>query len=191
MTTTATQMKPAPINGIDVEALSGVVRDVTADPAKGLVEFRVNSAWMGQTRSRTTVDAYRIGGQEVRRHFSVDADEPFELLGTNRAANPQELLMSAFNACIMVGYVVGASCEGITLDSLAIETRGTLDLRGFLGIDAQVPAGYEAIQVTVRIKGDGTAAQFAKIHDTVRRTSPNWFNITRPVRVDAELVVEA
>jgi uncharacterized OsmC-like protein len=190
MTTTATQMKPAPINGIDVEALSGVVRDVAADPAKGMVDFRVSSAWMGQTRSRHTVDAYRIGGQEVRRHFTVDADEPFELLGTNGAANPQELLMTALNACIMVGYVVGASCEGITLASLAVETRGTLDLRGFLGIDAQVRPGYESVQVTVRIKGDGTRAQFEKIHDTVRRTSPNYFNLTRPIRVDTELVVE-
>lgn len=190
MTTTATKMKSAPINGIDVEALSGVVRDVTADPAKGLVEFHVNSAWQGQTRSRTSVDACRIGGQEVRRHFTVDADEPLELLGTNGAPNPQELLMAALNACIMVGYVVGASCEGITLDALSVETRGTLDLRGFLGIDAAVRPGYESIQVTVRIKGDGTRAQFEKIHDTVRRTSPNYFNITRPVRVDAQLVVE-
>jgi uncharacterized OsmC-like protein len=189
--TTATKMKPAPMNGIDVEALSGVVRDVTADPAKGVVEFRVSSAWMGQTRSRTTVDAYRIGGKEVRRHFTVDADEPLELLGSNGAANPQELLMTAFNACIMVGYVVGASVEGIALDALTVETRGTLDLRGFLGIDAQVRPGYESIQVTVRIKGDGTRAQFEKIHDTVRRTSPNYFNVTRPVRVDAQLVVEA
>lgn len=188
--TTATKLKPAPLNGIDVEALSGVMRDISADSAKGLVEFHVNSAWQGQTRSRTTVDAYRIGGQEVRRHFTVDADEPLELLGTNGAPNPQELLMAALNACIMVGYVVGASCEGIALDALSIETRGTLDLRGFLGIDASVRPGYESIQVTVRIKGNGTRAQFEKIHDTVRRTSPNYFNVTRPVRVDAQLVVE-
>ena len=189
--TTATQLKPAPLNGIDVEALTGVVRDIAADPAKGIVEFRVTSAWQGQTRSRTTVDGYRIGGQAVKRHFAIDADEPFELLGTNGAPNPQELLMAAFNACIMVGYVVGAACEGIALDKVEIETRGSLDLRGFLGIDAAVRPGYEAIQVTVRLRGDGTAEQFAKIHDTVQRTSPNYFNVTRPVRVDAQLVVEA
>jgi len=192
--TTATQPKtqtPAPINGIDVEALHGVMRDVAAEPAKGMVEFHVTSAWQGQTRSRTTVDSYRIGGQEVRRRFAIDADEPFELLGTNGAPNPQELLMAAFNACIMVGYVVGAASEGITLDKVEIETRGTLDLRGFLGIDPAVRPGYEAIQVTVRMKGDGTPAQFETIHDTVRRTSPNYFNVSRPIRVDAQLVVEA
>jgi len=42
----------------------------------------------------------------------------------------------------------------------------------------------------VKIKGDGTAEQFAEIHDMVKKTSPNYFNVTRPISVDAELVVE-
>jgi hypothetical protein len=40
--------------------------------------------------------------------------------------------------------------------SLAIETDGDIDLRGFLGIDAAVPPGYENMGYTVRIKGSGT-----------------------------------
>jgi len=180
----------ANLNGIDVEALQAVVRDITADPAKGIVQFHVASAWQGQTRSRTTVESYRIGGQEVRRHFDIEADEPFELLGTNTAPNPQELLMSALNACIMVGYVVGAAVRGITLERVEIETQGELDLRGFLGIDAAVRAGYESIQYTVRMKGDGTPEQFRDIHQTVLATSPNYFNVSRPIRIDARLEVE-
>jgi hypothetical protein len=65
-----------------------------------------------------------------------------------------------------------------------------LDLRGFLGIADDVVPGYESIQYTVRIKGDGTPEQFREIHDTVIKTSPNYFNISRPVRIDADLVVE-
>ena len=178
------------VNGIDVQALRGVVREIERDPAKGIVEFRVRSQWRGQTRSETSVESYTIGGQNVARRFKISADEPFELLGENTAPNPQEILMTALNACVMVGYVVGAATRGIRLDKLELETRGQLDLRGFLGIDASVRPGYESIQVTVRIKGNGTRAQFEKIHDTVRRTSPNYFNVTRPVRVDAQLVVE-
>ncbi len=184
------QQNSVPVNGIDVEALQGVIRDIKSDPRKGMVEFRVKSAWMGQTRSRTTVDSYRIGGQKVSRHFEVTVDEPFELLGQNSAPNPQEMLMTALNACIMVGYVVGAAVNGITLERLSIETSGELDLRGFLGIDESVRPGYESIQYTVHIKGDGTAEQFQKIHETVCRTSPNYFNVSRPIRLDASLVVE-
>jgi uncharacterized OsmC-like protein len=174
-----------------VAALRALMREVAQDPAKGMVEFRVRSAWQGQTRSRTTVESYRIGGAEVKRRFEIEADEPFELLGTNTAPNPQELLMTALNACIMVGYVVGAAADGIALEQVEIETSGELDLRGFLGIDAAVPPGYESIRYRVTIKGDGSAEQFRKIHDTVVRTSPNYFNVARPIRIDAELVVES
>ena len=98
--------------------------------------------------------------------------------------------MTALNACIMVGYVAGASVKGIALEKVEIETAGELDLRGFLGIDAGVRPGYEAIRYTVRLKGNGTPEQFREIHETVMKTSPNYFNVSRPVRIDATLEVE-
>lgn len=177
------------INGLDVEALQAVIADVEQDPAKGVVEFRVNSAWKGQTRSETTVEAFTIGGVRVPRRFSVAVDEPLELLGENSAPNPQEMLMTALNACVMVGYVAGASVKGIRLDSIEIETHGELDLRGFLGIDPDVRPGYDKVHYTVRIKGDGTDADFREIHETVLKTSPNYFNVTRPIEVEATLEV--
>lgn len=188
MTPVAT--KGRQVNGLDVGALAEAMREIEQDPAKGRVEFRVRSRWKGQTRSRTSVESYTIGGQEVHRHFTIDADEPFELLGRNTAPNPQELLMAALNACITVGYVAGAARRGVTLERLEIETSGTLDLRGFLGLDPAVRPGYQAVRYTVRIKGDGTAEQFQEIHEAVTRTSPNYFNLAQPVPIDGQLVVE-
>ena len=134
------------VNGIDVDALHGVIEDVKKDPAKGIVEFKVKTNWKGQTRSQTSVDSYKLDGNEIKRRFTIDADEPLELLGENTAANPQELLMAALNACITVGYVAGAAVHGIALTKLEIETTGQLDLRGFLGLDPNVKAGYESLQ---------------------------------------------
>jgi uncharacterized OsmC-like protein len=178
------------VNGLEVDTLAEVIQAIAADPAKGQVEFQVRSQWKGQTRSRTSVESYTIGGQRVHRHFTIDADEPFELLGRNTAPNPQELLMTALNACITVGYVAAAAMKGITLDKVEIETSGALDLRGFLGIDPSIPAGDETIRYVVRIKGDATPEQFQAIHETVMKTSPNYFNLSRPVRLDARMVVE-
>lgn len=177
------------INGIDVAALGETVEAIAADPAKGAVAFRVNTAWQGQARSRSTIESYTIGGERVDRRFTLDVDEPFELFGENTSANPQEYLMTALNACIMVGYVAGAAVNGVRLDSVEIETEGELDLRGFLGIDPTVKPGYDNVRYTVRMKGDGTPEQFQAIHETVMKTSPNFFNVSQPVRIDAELVV--
>ena len=97
--------------------------------------------------------------------------------------------MAAFNACITVGYVAGAALKGITLDSLEIKTRGELDLRGFLGLSDSVPPGYQNVDYEVRIKGDGSAEDFAEIHETVMKTSPNYFNMSRPIRMNGTLSV--
>jgi uncharacterized OsmC-like protein len=185
-----TQTKSSVVNGIDVDALKKVVHDVAEDPAKGMVRFQVKSSWQGQTKSRATVESYHLGGAEVKRHFEIDVDEPLELLGQNTAPNPQEMLMTALNACIMVGYVAGAAMKGIRLEKVEIDTSGGLDLRGFLGIDPSVPPGYETISYTVTMKGDGTEADFREIHETVMKTSPNYFNIARPIRIDSRLVLE-
>jgi uncharacterized OsmC-like protein len=185
MTDTAT--KPNRTNGLDLDALNQVVESIGQDPANALVAFHVTTDWRGQTRSRSSVESYVVGGNEVPRSFTIDADEPEELLGSNIAPNPQELLMSAVNACMMVGYVAQASVRGITLESCTIETRGELDLRGFLGLSDDVPAGYRQLDYRVRIKGDGTAEQFEEIHQAVMRTSPNYFNLARPVRMNGVL----
>lgn len=177
------------VNGIDVDALQAVAEEIKANPAKGMVEFRVKSNWKGQTRSEATVESYTLGGEKINRTFKMMVDEPFELLGENTAPNPQEYLMTALNACVMVGYVAGAAIRGIRLESLELVTEGALDLRGFLGIDATVKPGYDRIRYTVRIKGNGTAEQFREIHETVLKTSPNYFNVTQPVAIDADLVI--
>lgn len=178
------------VNGLDVDALHSVIEEVKKDPAKGIVGFRVTSRWQGQTRSEASVESFRIGGQEVKRQFKINVDEPHELLGENTAPNPQELLMTALNACITVGYVAGAAVKGIALEKVEIETSGELDLRGFLGIDPNVKPGYESLRYIVRIKGNGTAEQFQQIHQNVIKTSPNYFNISQPIRLDGELRVE-
>lgn len=178
------------VNGLDLKALGEVVDAIQKDPSQAKVAFNVTTRWAGQTRTETVVDGYTIGGQRVTRTHKVVADEPFELLGGDSAPNPQELLMAALNACITVGYVAGASLQGITLERIEIRTRGELDLRGFLGLSDTVPAGYEQIEYEVRIKGDGTPEQFEAIHQTVLNTSPNYFNVSRPVSVKATLSVE-
>lgn len=171
------------VNGLDLDALDETVAAIKADPARGAVQFRVRTEWAGQTRSESRVESYTLGGERIDRNFTIVADEPTELLGANTAPNPQELLMSAVNACMTVGYVAQASVRGIALDSCVIEMQGELDLRGFLGLDDEVPPGYRRIHYTVSLDGNGTPEQFEEIHRAVMATSPNYFNMARPIEM--------
>ena len=178
------------INGIDLAALRGTIDAVRADPAAAQTRFAVATDWLGGTVSRTRVAGFEVGGRWVERTFEFVADEPHELCGTNTQPNPQEYLMGALNACMTVGYVAGAALYGVELTGLRIETEGYIDLRGFLGVSKAVPAGYDEIRYTVRIKGNGTPEQMRKIHELVMATSPNRFNLGQPIRLVADLVVE-
>jgi uncharacterized OsmC-like protein len=182
--------EPTVVNGINVDDLFALIEGVKRDAAKGKTSWRVTTTWQGAARSRAQVEGFGIGGERVPRRFSIDIDEPCELGGTNRFANPQEHLLAALNACMMVGYVAQCAVRGITLESLEIQTDGDIDLRGFLGIDPAVPPGYENLSYIVRIKGSGTKEEFAEIHEAVMATSPNFYNVSRAVVLKPTLVVE-
>jgi len=177
------------LKGLDLAALGEVVEAIEQDATQAQVGFDVITQWTGQTRTETMVEGFDLAGNRIARRHKIVADEPCELLGSDSAPNPQELLMVAFNACITVGYVAGAATRGITLNSLEIRTRGELDLRGFLGLSDEVSAGYESIDYEVRITGNGTPEQFEEIHQAVIATSPNYFNLSRPIRMNPTLSI--
>ena len=191
MTTSAQAVaKPTVINGLNVDDVQALIETVQRDPAEGQTKWKVSSAWQGGTHMRAQVESFHLGGEEYTRPFTIDIDEPEQIGGTNRHPNPQEHLIAALNACMMVGYVALSAMHGITLERLEIETEGDIDLRGFFGLDPNVAPGYESLRYTVRIKGDATEEQFAEIHKMVMATSPNFYNINRPVALDPTLVVE-
>ena len=178
------------VNGLDVDNLKTLIDTVKQEPAKGMTHWRVASAWQNQTKSRAQVECFVLGGETIRRRFSLDIDEPLELGGSNANANPQEYLIAALNACMIVGYTALCALQGIALEKLEITTEGDIDLRGFFGLDPAVPAGYRELQSRVVISADGSEEQLRKIHEMVLATSPNFHNITRAVRVAPELTIE-
>lgn len=193
MTTTtqpAAKTPAAPINGIDVAALRQTIDAIRQNPAQADTQWSMHSQWKGGTRTDHHVEGVSLGGQFVPRQFDIKIDEPCELLGTNQYANPQEYLMAALNACMMVGYTAVASVMGVKLTRLEVKTTGDIDLRGFLGIDESIAPGYEKLHQEVFIEGDGTPEQFAKMHEVVHRTSPNYYNITRAIPIDSQLVLK-
>lgn len=174
-------------NGIDLDALGLMVEAISADPAEARAAFRVATRWTGGTRSETRVSDYVLGGETIDRGFTIAADEPREVLGGDSAACPQELLMAAVNACMTVGYVANAALRGIAIEALEIETRGTLDLRGFLDLSDDVAPGVGALDYVVRIRGGGSDAQLAELHAAVARTSPTLFDLTRAMAVTGRI----
>ncbi|MCA9286393.1 MAG: OsmC family protein [Phycisphaerales bacterium] len=178
------------INGVDTDALAEAIRQIKSDPTQGQTSWEASTRWTGGLQSETSVTGWTLAGERKPHSFTLRIDEPRELCGKDEHANPQEYLMAALNACMMNTFVAVCSLQGVTLESLTVECEGDIDLRGFLGIDTRVPAGYESIRYRIRVKGDGTPEQYAKAHQAMIATSPNYYNLSRAVPLEPELIVE-
>lgn len=146
---------------IDLAAYDATREAVAADPETGKGSFTATTEWLDGARGRTTA-----------RSFTIETDEPTPLGGSDVAVDPMELLLAAVGTCIQIGWVTQAARRDIDLRSLRIDVSGDFDLRGYLGLDADVRPGYATIRYRVEVDSDATPEQLAEIREIVERTSP-------------------
>ena len=144
------------MNGIEMDTLMATVSAIRDEPGLGACRFRATNLWMGGNHNRSTVTGFYGARQEIahKQTFMMDADEPAILAGNDEGANPVEHLLHALASCLTTSMVAHAAVRGIAIEELESEIEGDIDLRGFLGLSAEVPKGYTAIRVTFRVKAD-------------------------------------
>lgn len=177
------------LNGLPLDDLLAVPASLREAPETGLLTFETSTTWLGGFRSRTLVEGYEAGGQRIERRHQIDADEPLEVLGSDTAPNPQELLFSAIGSCLTAVYAGQASLLGITLRSMRVSLRGTLDMRGVLLL-AEVPPGYPEVQCRVFVDADATPEQIQELHTRALAASPNLYHLTVAIPARTQLVLE-
>lgn len=177
------------LNGLPLDHLLEIPASLREAPETGVLTFETSTTWLGGFRSRTLVEGYEAGGQRIERRHPIEADEPAEVLGTDTAPNPQELLFSAIGSCLTAVYARHASLLGITLRSVRVVLRGTLDLRGVLLV-APVPPGCPEVQCRVCVDADATPEQIQELHARALEASPNLYHLTQAVSLRTQLVLE-
>lgn len=178
------------VNGVDIDQLEGAVETISADPEVGQFTFRAETEWTDALKSVTTIDEFDHAGETIStREFTIESDEPEQILGERTAPNAVELLLAALGSCLSVGYVANAAAMGIELDDLRFELEGDVDLQGFLGISEEVRPGYNTVTCTVYIDADASKDELTELRERVETTSPLMDNITNAVQLKTDLVV--
>ena len=79
--------------------------------------------------------------------------------GPGTGACSGDLLLGALAACAQLTCQMVATAMGIETRKLEVVVEGDLDLRGTLGIDRDVSAGFEAIRVRFEIDAPDASAE--------------------------------
>lgn len=174
------------VNGINLNVLKETVSAIQADPELGKCRFRASNKWIDANHNRTTITGF-YGAKQEQAHkqpFELHADEPPILAGRDQGANPVEHLLHALASCVTTSLVAHASVKGIHIQELEAKLEGDLDLRGFLGLDAEVPKGYTHIRVTYKVKTDEENLQKLR---KLAEFSPVYNTLTHGTKVDIQV----
>lgn len=181
----------AVVNGVDVSALEGAVEQISSEPSAGAFTFRAETEWQDALKAVTTIDEFDQAGETIHtQEFTLQGDEPEQILGERTGPNAVELLLGALGSCLSVGYAANAAAMGIELDSLRFEMEGDVDLRGFLGISEDVRPGYESISCTGYVSGDVSDEELDELRERVESTSPLMDVIANEVPIETTLLTE-
>ncbi len=120
---------------------------------------------------------------KVRDFPELIIDEPAPLGGSDQGMNPVELIAVSLGTCQEIMYAAYASVMDIKLDSLSVDVKGNLDLKGLFGIDENVPSGYSEIKYITNIKSEAPAEMIQQLVQTVESHCPALDTLTRPVNV--------
>jgi uncharacterized OsmC-like protein len=170
------------VNGLEINDLVKVVEAVKQNWTMGKTVWKATTEWKGGFKVET-----------CSRDFKLLADEPEMLCGTNTAANPVEMILQAYGACLSIGYAMNAAVRGIKLDDIKLDLEGEIDLPGFLGLEApenlkmdKLP-GFKNISVKVMMKSGADRKALEELHKHVVATSPVGTTLTRPVAIQTTL----
>jgi uncharacterized OsmC-like protein len=149
-------------------------------------------------RYRADADAARItlrargGAGDVPIACSVDlgravyeAQAHTGVGGAGTAACSGDLLLGALAACAQLTCQMVAAAVGLALERVEVTVEGDLDLRGTLGVDRGVPAGFSAIRVRFDVDAPGaTAEQLQSLKERTERYCTVYQTLVQPPPIE-------
>ena len=140
--------------------------------------YTANIKTLGESMARSTTEV---------RSFKIFMDEPPELGGRDGAASPLEMILAAHGGCLSyMTFFIGKEM-GIDVQGTEVEVKGSLDPGKFAGTNRDVRAGYQAFDVTIKVKADASPEALEKLRQEVEARCPVSDNIAHPTPVNIAL----
>jgi uncharacterized OsmC-like protein len=136
------------------------------------------------------IESINQGGFQTKiliRDHEIISDQPYGFNGQNKGPKPSELVLAALAACQETTYRIFAEDMGIQIGKISVQLRGAQDLRGFMAMDNEIPAGFINIEGKVFIQSDATEEELERLRQRVDQHCPVLDDLKRPVEVSCSL----
>ncbi len=172
-------------NGVDTEALMGARGAFEQMPEAAAFTFRSSCSWTEGTYSTNSLNGYFGLGQEHQRKntYTIESDHPEVFHAADRAPTPPEIVLAALASCLIGGVASVAQHRGIQLNSVNVIVEGDVDVRGILGMDADIRNGFSAIRATFKIDAEASAEEIAALVSQSQKRSAVFDILTNPTNV--------
>ncbi|HUL66025.1 MAG TPA: OsmC family protein [Burkholderiaceae bacterium] len=181
--------KAAVNNGVNVDALFGAQEALKQAPEAGQFKWRASVTWLNGTHSRSTIETfYGLGSeQKHRKPYSFEADHPEVFASEDNGATPVEIVLAGLASCLTAGVAAVAQARKVQLRSVSATLEAGMDIRGILGVDADVRNGFDGIKVTYKIEADASPEDIKAIVAQSQKRSAVYDIITNPTNVTVEV----
>lgn len=113
------------MNNINLEAVKQVTKGIKENPELGMKKWTSHLKWKDGTENTAF----------IRDFAPIIIDEPNQLGGTDKGANPVEHLITAAASCFAITFEVLASQAGIKLEEVSVDIEADLNVAVFLEIE--------------------------------------------------------
>jgi uncharacterized OsmC-like protein len=148
-----------------------------AEPGEALFTLRATAS-SEETPIACSVDLGRAV-QHAQAHTGVG--------GEGTAPCSGDLLLGALAACAQLTCQMVATAMGVEAKRIAVEVEGDIDLRGTLGLDREVTAGFEEIRL--RFDVNAPAADPADLEKLIEKTE-RYCTVLQTLRGPSPVVTE-
>ncbi len=133
--------------------------------------------------TRSTIhEWFGAGSDQVHADaFTAVSDHP--TLGHGHGPTPHEYVLHALASCVAAGIATTAANRGITLTKIDSVARGSMDVRGILGIDPDVRNGFDNVEVEVHIEGDADRSALDALVAASTKRSAVFDVLANPIQV--------
>jgi len=172
-------------NGVNTQALLDAREALTGMPEAAQFMWRSTTTWQHGTHSTTDVKGFFGLGEEQshKTTFTFDADHPELFASEDHGATPAEVLLVALGSCLTSGMAAIAQHREIQLRKVVATIEGAMDVRGILGIDADVRNGYNGIKVHYEIDADAGEDDIKALVAQSQKRSAVFDALTNPTNV--------